>query len=189
MSAEFRIKKYKHMFKVFDVNSDGAFDQEDTLEVIDHMAREYNVSHDSEPFIKMRSDYEDWWQMLGPMLDENGDGHVTQEEFVNFWTAFVDQAQAKAAEGDNSMMDLVAASANMTFDFLDHDHNQEISLEEYTVWLRCWNVDTDYAACFKSLDLNGDGVITRDEAAILLQNFIFSDDPNARGTLLYGRLS
>jgi Ca2+-binding EF-hand superfamily protein len=189
MSVEFRTKKYRHMFKVFDVNSDGAFDEDDTIEVVNNLARTYHTSPNSPAFVKMLDDYRNWWKMLSGMLDADGDGHVTQEEFVGFWTNFVDQAQARAAEGDDTLRGMVAASGDMTFDFLDQDHNGEISLEEYTNWLKGWKVDTNYAACFANLDLNGDGVITRDEAGTLLQNFIFSDDPNAPGSLLYGTLS
>jgi Ca2+-binding EF-hand superfamily protein len=184
MASEFQIKKYRHMFDAFDTTSDGSFDQNDTMQVVAKMAELRGIAADSPQYTKLRGDYESWWQMLGAQLDADHDGRVTQEEFVSFWVVFADHAQA----GNEALASLLIASGEMNFDLLDSNSDGEISLEEYTDWLKAQNIDTDYEACFGSLDLNNDGILNRDEAGMLLRNFILSDNPEAPGNLLYGNI-
>jgi len=185
MASEFQIKKYKHMFNVFDTNSDGGFDQNDTMQVVANMAELRGISTDSPRYTKLRGDYESWWQMLGNQLDADHDGRVSEDEFVSFWVNFADHALG----GNEALADLLVASGQLNFDLLDTDGDSAISLEEYTDWLKAQNVETDYEACFNSLDLNSDGALNRIEAGKLLRNFILSDDPDAPGNLLYGEIS
>lgn len=182
MATKFQISKYRHMFNVFDTNSDGSFEQDDTMQVVAKMAELRGISRDSASYKKLHGDYESWWQMLGQQLDADHDGRVTEDEFVTFWVNFADQAQA----GNEALAFLLIASGEMNFDLLDSDGDGAISLEEYTHWLKAQNVDTDYEACFKTLDLDSNGSLNRSEAGKLLRNFILSDDPTAPGTLLYG---
>lgn len=184
MASEFQIKKYRHMFNVFDTNSDGGFDKDDTMQVVARMAELRGISSDSPEYIRLRSDYESWWQMLGAQLDADHDGRVTEDEFVSFWVVFADQAQA----GNEALASLLVASGEMNFDLLDTNRDGAISLEEYTDWLKAQSVETDYEACFKTLDLDGDGILNRYEAGMLLRNYILSDDPDAPGNLLYGNI-
>lgn len=184
MASEFQIKKYKHMFKAFDTNSDGGFDRNDTMQVVAKMAELRGISTDSPQYMKLRSDYESWWQMLGEQLDADHDGWVTEDEFLSFWVNFADQAQA----GNELFANLLIASGEMNFDLLDANGDGAITLEEYTDWLKAQNIDTDYETCFKSLNLDSDDMLNRDEAGMLLKNFILSDDPDAPGNLLYGNI-
>jgi len=170
------------MFDVFDTNSDGSVDQNDTMEVVTKMAKLRGIPTDSTSYKKLRADYLAWWQMLGSQLDADHDGRVTQDEFVTFWENFADLANA----GNENLVKLLLASGEMNFDLLDSNEDGVISLEEYSDWLIAQNVDTDFEACFKSLDLDSNGSLNRDEAGAMLKNFILSSNPDAPGNLLYG---
>lgn len=182
MASEFQIKKYRHMFNVFDTNSDGGVDENDTMQVVAKMAELRGIPTDSPQYKKLRGDYQAWWQMLGQQLDADHDGRVTEDEFVTFWANFADIARA----GNELFANLLVASGETNFDLLDTNGDGTISLEEYTDWLKAQSVETDFETCFNSLDLDRDGLLQRDEAGAMLRNFILSDDPDASGNLLYG---
>jgi len=79
---------------------------------------------------------------LFDLLDQDKNGELTQEELNGFGRA-VNELQLKSTGGVNT------ASA---FDKLDKDHDGKITPEE-----------ANNPALFRSLDLNKDGVVTREE--------------------------
>ncbi|MFC7898502.1 EF-hand domain-containing protein [Streptomyces sp. NPDC057381] len=115
-----------------------------------------------------------WWNHTSA-ADHDGDGRVSRDEFI-------------AAHRSKRAAGIVLALANALFDAVDTDQNDEISQEAFTGFYQvCRITDEATRTAFEKLDVNGDGVITREAYLDAVRQFMTSNDPLAPGTWLLGR--
>lgn len=87
------------------------------------------------------------------------------------------------------MAEAVAATADAMFEAIDENGDGLISRPEYRQLIEVWNgraTDTDEV--FSLLDSDGDDFIPREEFRLLWYEFWAGDDPQAAGSLVFGRL-
>ena len=181
MLTDFQKTKFVKMFNTFDVDNNGYVEQADYERIVEKLALSLKIDVGSAQYQGLRAKYMDNWEQTATM-DKDGDGKVDVDEWL---------ADCEATVGSPEQYnELIVAVANQVFDLLDLDGDGEVSSDEYATWL-CAHGGSRAAAAeaFTKLDLNGDGHISREEMKILLNDFYFSDDPEAPGTWLFGNLS
>jgi Ca2+-binding EF-hand superfamily protein len=186
MLSPFRKRKLEKKFHVFDANGNGYLEKADFDIIVEHLAAAAKVAPGSPYHRQLTERYAQYWDHLQRFADVNRDGHVTLEE----WTDYHEAALEFEQELRNAKVDgFTRQVADLIFDTVDRDGDGSVTREDYGVF--CSGFQIGGAQCdeaFRHLDLNGDGRITRDEIEKAVDEFHFSDDPNAAGNWLYGPL-
>jgi Ca2+-binding EF-hand superfamily protein len=179
--TSFQRTKLARMFALLDLNGDGFVEQADYRRRVEAFAalrgwtsgapeRERNLAHAL-----------DEWESLRESADEDGDGRVSQAEFLRYGATFLDDRDAvrSYARGDVQLL----------FDAMDRDGDGRITVDEYREYLQVCGADAAAAdGFFRYADVDGDGRMTRAEIAHAFEEFFLSTDPSAAGNLLFGPL-
>ena len=113
-------------------------------------------------------------------FDSDGDGQVSIEEALEGF----DGLQAD----EQRFREVIVEPSFSSFDLIDTDHDGAITAEEYRSYLVALTVDEATAeTAFPHLDLDGDGLLSRDEFVQLTEEYYTSDDPDAAGSWSYGK--
>ena len=120
------------------------------------------------------------FRLLWKKLDINGDGVVSRDELRQFVTS-------------SGMAELDDKEFALLFDSIDEDNNGELSFEEVTDYFNSLHQDIkedfgkaissflengspeEVTALWSKLDLNGDGVVTREELSMFVASNVGTD--------------
>ncbi|NER24348.1 MAG: hypothetical protein F6J96_27305 [Symploca sp. SIO1C2] len=148
-----RVKTY---FKLMDVNGDGFLSPSDFDEIASRMLQiEGNQSKAEEIRELFRSLYQ---YIVAGGAAINSNTKVSEEEFLT--------NAAKAVTSVESPPEVARKKNEVFFDLIDTDNSGNISCDEYRKYLAIYSgrEDLDMAdQAFKSIDIDGDGLIDREE--------------------------
>ena len=176
MLSDFRRRKVASGFAELDVNGDGRIERSD----IDLLIRNHGEAYGYEPG---SAEYEDLlsrtmaiWDQLR-RFDTDGDGAVSLAEYVAGWDAFMAQHEVFMA-GMDQLVESFFAMADRNGDGL-------ISEEELILHYRAWrHPEAKAREAFGRLDRRGRGGISRSDWMQNLEEFYYSEDPEAPGNWL-----
>ncbi|PXX70597.1 EF hand domain-containing protein [Nocardia tenerifensis] len=177
MVTKARQQKFAKHFERYDADSDGKIDQSDIDALINRWCDAFNIAPGSDKWRITIKRANRLWQDLQGHADANGDKVINLEEWIS-------------AHEDPRFVDEVAIPlAQLTFELGDTDGDGSISLSE---WMTLQSISgvgqVDALKMFQALDHDGDGYISTDEHDAALREFFGSDDLQAAGTQLAGRL-
>ena len=179
--TDFQRQKLTRMFDVYDIDGDGRLQEQDFTRRAHLFAQQRGWDDESADFREQLDFTLADWQNLQQNTDADGDGAVTREEFLGF-------ADQMLADPD-ALEQYAYQDADLIFRAMDSDKDGRITAEEYEMYLRVYRIDGKNAHdFFRRIDTDGDGFVSRDEITRALKEFLFSDDRNAPGNFLYGRL-
>ena len=191
-------KKLAKHFRFQDFNKDGYVERADWEQCARNLAWIQGWTPDSSGYKDILSKHVGIWENNWLPADSDGDGKVSLNEYLELTDRIrsgihppVDDetiGNPVSKEKPNyldSLLDLFGA----IFDIIDGDNDGKIRLEDYKMYFKAWGVDEELAdGAFASIDLNGDGVISRMSFVQFGSNFFISDDENEFGSLLFGPL-
>lgn len=181
--------KIEKAFNLFDANKDGFLDKSDIDLVFSNMAKLRHVDLSSPAYQKMYQHQLDWWEEICEAADEDGNGRITMLEYIEFWAGYLSKIADDAMNRDWTLLATLKESITDIFELLDVDNSGAIDPEEYATWMRGHGMSEAAAlATFKLLDLDDNGVLTKDEVLQLCTEFYFSNNPEAKGNHFYGVL-
>ena len=161
------------LFKMFDANGDGFWDENDFEQFFERIARSRGAEVDSPEMQELSKVFLQIWDGL-KAADSDGDGRVSLDEAMEY-------------QEQNITPEAATSYAQVVFPMLDADGDGEIGLEEYRAYLETGFHDPPAAEeLFPKLDANGDGRISRSEFEQLYREFFLSEDPDAPGSSLWG---
>lgn len=176
MLSEFRRRKLSAGFHELDANGDGHIGDDDIELLIKDHGDAYGYSENTQEYAELARRTRDVWEQL-KQFDTDGDGEVSLDEYVSGFEAFLGQRDAFMA----SMTVLV----DSFYELADTDHDGRISEAELIKHFLAWHHSADQArAAFPKLDRNANGSISKAEWMANLEEFYFSEDPEAPGTWL-----
>jgi Ca2+-binding EF-hand superfamily protein len=179
MLSDVRKRKLTRVFRVFDKNGDGRLQASD-YEAFAHSVAEARGFQEGAPgysLLSMR--YQAMWESLRTSVELDEDGAVSLEQFLKSREEMLrgQTPEQFAEERVGPMMAL-----------LDLDGDGVLSPTEFHQFKDIfYGGEAGSAETFKKLDLNDDGVISREEMLQHIISFFFSDDPDAAGNWLYGK--
>lgn len=177
MPSDLVARKIDAFFRIFDFNQDGHLDRSDWEQVVQAVAA-----------IAGKSDLADsqgatdpFWSFIVEM-DADGDSRVTPEEFR--------KGVSRCVRDDETFDRVLGPVAGLWFDLQDIDGDGEISLAEYVKGILPFaGSEEGLTEAFAKLDLNGDGVITKDEFVYLFRDYCGNEDPEAPSNWLLGSVA
>lgn len=181
MSA-LRQQKYRQWFLSADVDGDNVITRRDIIYFADRFITLRGVAGDSPEAQRLRDLMEGFWVNALAPFDHNGDGQVDAEEVT---TGF-EQALADSA-GYSKQIEPIT---EQYFKLTDGDGDGKIDLKEFQqVFMAVGRgSEADCAEVFRRLDTDGSGALSRREFHRAVEDFFYSDDPNAPGNQLFGPL-
>jgi len=171
MAGDVVRRKLTHLFKALDADGSNVLERRDFELIATRWAEHNDWPLDSEQSQSIHAFLMGWWEIFEGYCDANADGRLTLDEFIEGWGG-------RAAE--------LHVGAEVVFDAFDTDRSGMISVEEYRRFLLIYGMDASHAdEDFARLDSDSDGALSRDEFSEIMVQFVFSDDPDARGNLLF----
>jgi Ca2+-binding EF-hand superfamily protein len=176
MLSEFRRRKVSAGFNELDVDGDGYVGSGDIEQLIKNHGEAYGYSEDTPEYADLAGRTTDVWTQL-KQFDSDGDGRVSLVEYVAGFDAFMSQ-KAEFMQGMNALVDAFYLMA-------DRDNDGRIVEEELVRHFRAWGHTEEQArAAFRRLDRSANGSISKAEWIANLEEFYYSEDPDAPGNWL-----
>jgi len=178
MLSEFQKRKLALGFYMFDTSKDGIVELADFEHHAQKLAELRGIQPGSTDYEKILSASLAKWETFWKPADTDGDNKITLDEYLKSAEILI---AANTGEKTNFRVD------KGTFDSVDIDGNGEITLKEYTIYLKSLGrSEEDAKIAFSKIDTNGDGKLSRDEFGIALYEYHASNDPQAPGNWFFG---
>ncbi len=185
MIGHFQRQKSHHYFDLIDRDEDGLINGEDFEVQANRLADRRDLSDEDREALKEQM--LGWWRQLCATADANEDGRVSRDEWEQFWEAIVATIEEGSEEEEAQMLESLERAAKVTFQTIDTTDSGEITEEEYEDWLAAWGAEGTSEA-FEELDRDGSGTLNEEDLMEATKEFYLSDDADAPGNLLYGKL-
>jgi Ca2+-binding EF-hand superfamily protein len=176
MLSAFRRRKLSAGFNELDVDGDGRVGDDDIESLIENHGSAYGYAEGTAEYAALAERTRAVWEQL-KRFDSDGGGEVSLEEYVAGFATFLEPRE----DFMNSMDVLVDAF----FALADRDGDGRVNEDELIMHFRAWNHTEDQAReAFRRLDRNGKGAISKQEWMANLEEFYYSEDPDAPGNWL-----
>ncbi|MEU2179922.1 EF-hand domain-containing protein [Streptomyces thermolilacinus] len=172
--------KLGRQFELLDQDKDGRVHAGEFLQIADRILTVYKLDGSDPRAHALRAVNQMYWMELVRHAGADSDA-LTRDQFV--------MANHLAAI-DTSRLNVVESLAHATFDIIDANGDNEIGKDEFLRFQRdVWQVEVPEAMeVFGKVDSDGDGAISRMEFLRTVREYFMSLDPNAPGSMLFGRV-
>jgi Ca2+-binding EF-hand superfamily protein len=175
MATEFQRQKVAGVFRAMDADGNGYLEEADFEALTQRWVGLRGWDAGSDEYERMRAIMMGWWSALATMSGAEHEGKVSLDELMNV----VDQLPA--------MDDAIYATADAMFDAIDENGDDRIALAEHKQVVYAWKGSDDgVEEHFPTLDLNGDGHLSRDEFRTLWADFWRGNDRSSPSQWVFG---
>lgn len=182
MLPELQKRKLMKLFSMYDACNLGVLKIAD----FERLARQLAELQDWEPgtadYERITSQYLFRWNRMRAEIKETlnvrNDGRVNLDEWLTYYDIVL---------SDRSHEEELLSLAEVVFNVLDVDESGHLDKNEWTALFRAYKIPVVYIdETFACIDLDGDGVLSKEEVLSMLREFYYSDDPNATGNYMFG---
>jgi Ca2+-binding EF-hand superfamily protein len=165
-------------FYRLDASKDGLVSQEDLASLGQQVVEQLQIAQGSAQSAQIVQAFSNLWHAYGKAADKDGDNTISFDEFAEAHAAFLQTPDARArGVGVNAAV----------FAALDLNGDGQLDATEYAAFLKPMGVSTaDAQTAFQHLDRDGDGFISREEAAADWWEYWNAEDRSAPGNWFYG---
>ncbi|MET7336687.1 EF-hand domain-containing protein [Nonomuraea sp. NPDC005650] len=179
MSQELIEANLNGAFAVLDTDGDGHITVADFTAKADQMCAAFAPEPQSPHHAALQRAYASWWEQLRAGADHDGDGKVSQAEFV--------AAIRAGTTTDPRYLHTVDAVCHAVFDAIDTNGDGRITWEEFARMYCAADVQTIATrVAFDHLDTDGDGAVSREEFVAGANALLSSADASQPGTWMLG---
>ncbi|WP_249067964.1 EF-hand domain-containing protein [Argonema antarcticum] len=173
--SEYHRKKLLHHFRCLDADNSGFIGKEDAEIFAERFAKLRSAEPGSEIHKDVLSKWLYIWENFWSKADLDGDGKVSPEEFC--------QGIEKAISNPDFNDPLI----EILFDIVDLDSDGHISQQEHRLFFSVFDMDAEKSAfVFSKLDINQDGILTKQEFVSAKREFLTEKEPGATGNWFWG---
>lgn len=185
MMSDLQRRKASHYFSLLDEDENGLVDESDFERRANRLADAHDLT-DPEARADLRRRVLSWWDHLCALADLDGNECVTREEWATYW-----EALQASVEGDDDTstrtLDSLERAGRGTFQSMNVTDADHVTEAEYLAWVDAWGAEGT-SETFQRLDRDDTDVLTEENLVEAMKEFYLSDDPDAPGNVLYGRL-
>lgn len=175
MLSEYHRKKLLHHFRCLDADNSGFIGKEDAEIFASRFAKLRSAEPGSEIHQDLLSKWLRVWENFWSKADSDGDGKVSPEEFC------------EGIEKGVSNPDFNDPLIESVFEIVDLDGDGQISQEEHRLFFSVFDMDAEQSAfVFSKLDINQDGILTKQEFVSAKREFLTEKEPGAVGNWFWG---
>ncbi|MBT2387291.1 EF-hand domain-containing protein [Streptomyces sp. ISL-11] len=169
----FQQRKAAAQFHALDTNGNGYLERDGYDAIVDRVLAEFSVDPGSPSARNLRQQYLTLFDRLLERMDRDGDGRISEAEFLASVGASVTKSHGKA----------MRPVAHAVFTNADRDHDDHLSAEEFRRLLAVMDAPMDEEAIEQVLV---DGRLNREGFAQLIEGYYGSPDASAPGSRLFG---
>ncbi|WP_073486891.1 EF-hand domain-containing protein [Streptoalloteichus hindustanus] len=172
--------KLERSFDALDADGNGYLEWSDYQKLADRYIEAYKLDRNDRRARALVAFCQMYWLDVLRHAGVDGD-RLTKDQYVT---------ATRLATIDTSRLNVTEGGAHAIFDVVDTDGDNEISREEYARLARdVWRIDaSDALEGFAKLDVDGDGAVSRHEFIRAVREHFLSNDPEAPGSLFFGRV-
>ncbi|MBD2595605.1 EF-hand domain-containing protein [Nostoc spongiaeforme FACHB-130] len=175
MLSEYHRKKLLHHFQCLDANNSGFIGKEDAEIFAERFTKILSAELGSEIHKDLLLKWLDIWEKFWSKADLDGDGKVSAEEFCQG----IEQAVSNPDYNDPVIETL--------FDIVDLDSDGHISQPEHRLFFSVFDLDAEKSAfVFSKLDIDQDGILSKEEFVCAKRQFLTEKEPGAVGNWFWG---
>jgi Ca2+-binding EF-hand superfamily protein len=174
-------RKYAKRFEMLDADGSGVVDGADFEVLAGRLIKGLGVTEGSPKAERVRNGYLELWSTLRRMIGDSGDG-ITRAEFTS--------GMMRTASDRAGFKRVIEPLARLNLSLCDADGDGNLNEAEFVELLKLFNASSgdDARAVFHRLDTSGDGFLSLDEILDALCDFYISEDPDAPGNAIFGRI-
>jgi Ca2+-binding EF-hand superfamily protein len=178
--TELQVRKLEKVFASFDTDADGVIDVLDFTGMAQVYCEAYGIAARSPSWRKIHQCAHVMWRAIEQRTGSLNPAKLTKQEWVSWM-------------GSHEYTDYVTQAAipfSMTaFWLADADHDDRCDVDEMMAAQRRSGMsEQEIRRSFDLLDTDGDGYVTAEDFAQALEEYYFSDDPDAPGNSIAGDL-
>jgi Ca2+-binding EF-hand superfamily protein len=178
MLSDLQTKKLTRYFQVYDIDDDGVIRAVDFERILENIRILHGLG-DVNGMNGLRNAYLARWEGLRRAADVDRDGGIDIDEWLAYWQI--------ALSDDDRYEEEVISITDRLFTVFDLDEDDTIGVAEFTDFYGIFGLSASLAkTIFEELDVDGGGVITRDQLLEASRTFYRGNDVEAPGNLLFG---
>lgn len=179
--SDFQTKKFTHLFRLYDADNNGEIDKNDYERRTQYLTEQRGFELDSPDYLQIRQRIMGDWEQLVFYVDADANDVITLAEFLDY--------SDYVLGSDTMWQENADDTASFIIEVCDVDDDGSITLEEYGVFFKSYDLDDDQIQfAFEKLDADGDGLVTREELKAGLDQFGKSQNPDDAGNYMFGPL-
>lgn len=181
MVSDFRKKKLLHVFNtLFDSNQSGSIDKNDLEGIANNIAKVRGFESGDAKLKEIQESLQTIWDLLQKRGDADNDAVISADEWIEMCDEYANNPDAPS-QWQNACMKFI-------FDVEDSSRDGSIDAGEFSTIYASFGLNKEEAVkAFNKLS-NGKSNITWGEFQELWKEYFTSDDPNARGTFIFGKI-
>lgn len=180
MLTELQKRKLTVLFHHHDMDNDGYLARDDYAEYARRVCEALGFAPGSAEYDAVHTQTLAAWDTdVLRAFDRDGDNRVSLEEHLEAYDVSINDPVLHNQ--------LLTEYANSLLKLWDRDGDGRLSSADYMALLGCYGVPEEAAReAFEHLDSDGDGYLSTEECLQAIEEFHFSDDPDAPGNWLLG---
>ncbi|MEM8614830.1 MAG: EF-hand domain-containing protein [Cyanobacteria bacterium P01_H01_bin.105] len=179
MLTDIQTRKLTKLFRLYDANNDGVLVQKDFTILAMRLANLRKGLQASTNYERILTHLQQDWTCLCRASEQNSDAQITLDQWLAYYDQILNDIKQYAGR--------VIALVTLLFDAFDHNHDGQISEQEWISLLSLFNVQPIYASSiFLNLDINQDGALNQDEVLTLIHDFFYINEPSAPANFMFG---
>lgn len=180
MPTDLQRRKLEKVFASFDMDQDGVLHEGDLTSMARIWCETYGVAPQSQEWVKIHEHAHNLWSDMRATLDTED----THQVAVADWVAWVDEPDFA-----EFVVRTAVPFSMAVFDVADDDQDGKINVAEMmAAQSKSGMSESETRTVFHKLDTDQDGYVTNAEYFAAAKDFYLSDDPEAPGNLIAGRL-
>lgn len=182
MVSDFRKKKILHVFNtLFDSNKSGSIDKNDLEGIANKVAKVRGFKPGDAKFKEIQESLQTIWNLLQQHGDADNDGQVSAKEWIEICDDY--------AKNPNAPQQWQNACMKFIFDIEDASKDGSIDADEFSTIYASFGLDkVEAVQAFNKLS-KGKSSVTWNEFQELWKEYFTSEDPNAAGNFIFGKIS